>query len=91
MTMESSGSSVRVSWTSMGRSSLNLSMWAVSWRFPSATWTRMACFFPELAVIPTAEVDGRAVRPMGKADMGLFVISHGSPSKDRKEMESSPI
>ena len=37
------------------------------------------------------EVDGRPVRPMGKGDMGLFVISQGLSSKDRKEMESSPI
>ena len=66
-------------------------MWAVSCRFPSPTWNRMACFLPELAVIPAAEVGGRPVRPMGSTDMGLLVTSQGSPSKDRKEMESSPI
>jgi len=38
-----------------------------------------------------AEVEGRPVRPMGRADMGLLVTSQGSPSKERKEMESSPI
>ena len=91
MTMDSSGSLVRVSCTSMGSSPRNRSMWAVSCRFPSAAWNRMACFFPELAVMPEAEVAGRPVRPMGNADMGLLVISHGSSSKERKEMESRPI
>ena len=67
------------------------SMWAVSCRLPSPTWNKRACRLPELAVIPAADVDGRPVRPMGSTDMGLLVTSQGSPSKDKKEMESNPI
>ena len=66
-------------------------MWAVSIRLPSSTRNSRACFLPELAVAPRDDVDGRPVLPMGKGRMGLLVICQGLSSKDRKEMESSPM